>query len=857
MDENGDLNFKINQDQKTIEKAQNTQNFGEIKIDNFEESLNISDIGEDQGTIPKKEENQIITEDFSEDLDNIKEDEFTHRKISDYSIQSDEFKNEEINIEINTNKIKNKRIEEDISKKYTRKITKEELDNIPLPLFSCIYCSNMIIAFKHLSQEIVINKYLFQTSIYDIKDINKLIIYQPLIDKDKKNEKLLDIIIKSTEYIYYNYTNENIKNFFKSKNYMDICNNELNNNKKYLTQKIEETIVKKKKDFYFKDIKNIPKNSINNRCLFNSTNSLINNYNALSGLVETFPVNNNLNNNYNTNKINNTNNSNFSINFNSISLNNNEIGNICKDNNNFLVSIVEHIENNNEEQNELEDKEEFKDLLDLDEEKKFSKDNIIWDNYYYDIWNPSFSDIDNDKDIEEEDYDQIYFKCDVNDGVINNNKINQGNLLLNKKRKFIKYSYKKSKFNSNYNTNNDDIEDKKNYKLKVNLLKSQKSNNSVNFKLKPKSSVSQIKSFGSTNNSTMINFDNKNITNFSSIKDTNNSSQNLIYVNTIKENEIITNNNSLVMNNKDIPSKSQNFFHRLKQSQKAYPNFINMYNSCTFHPNINKSNKKVRTFNINKNFFHTNYLNFKIKNEYDISNIINKNKYNKNKCKIFKEKKIKERNKINIMDIKRIKNKNSFNFSKTVFNINSGANKTTSDFKNIIPKTFSHIFKGSKVISSKILFNQSYNRNKITNTKHNSNSNSNMNTNIIQNKIKNSTIKNNTHKKANLSQLAFAAKEREKITMDKIRQKIAELNRYIKNKRIANYNTNLNNRMKLNKIKDGGLYTTANTKNLNYISENKNNFDAKKKLCLSNSFLIRPKSKITDKNNKKKLFFKN
>ena len=63
--------------------------------------------------------------------------------------------------------------------------------------------------------------------------------------------------------------------------------------------------------------------------------------------------------------------------------------------------------------------------------------------------------------------------------------------------------------------------------------------------------------------------------------------------------------------------------------------------------------------------------------------------------------------------------------------------------------------------------------------KQNSNSNSNMNTNIIQNKIKNSTIKNNTHKKSNLSQLAFAAKEREKITMDKIRQKIAELNKAI------------------------------------------------------------------------------
>ena len=60
------------------------------------------------------------------------------------------------------------------------------------------------------------------------------------------------------------------------------------------------------------------------------------------------------------NKNNNTNNSNSSINFNSISLNNNEIGNgLYKDNNNLLVSIVEHIENNNECQNELEDKEEF------------------------------------------------------------------------------------------------------------------------------------------------------------------------------------------------------------------------------------------------------------------------------------------------------------------------------------------------------------------------------------------------------------------------------------------------------------------------------------------------------------------
>ena len=289
MDEEQYLNSNKENMSQNIEKPRNSHNFGEIKPENFDDSLTISDIAQDVPQTPIKEEKNLITEDFSEDLDNINEDEFTQRKLSDCSIQMEEFKNDEINLDVNTNevkKLKNKRTEEDISKRYTRKLTKEEMDNIPLPVFSCIYCSNMVVAFKHLSQEIVTNKYLFQTSIYDLKDINKLIIYQPLIDKDKKNEKLLNIIIKSTEYIYYNYTKENIKNFFSSKNYLDICNNELINNKKYLTQKIEDSIVKKKKDFYFKGIKNIPKNSINNRCLFNSTNSLINNYNALSGFVE-------------------------------------------------------------------------------------------------------------------------------------------------------------------------------------------------------------------------------------------------------------------------------------------------------------------------------------------------------------------------------------------------------------------------------------------------------------------------------------------------------------------------------------------------------------------------------------------
>ena len=882
MDEEQILNSNQNKSSKPNEKIKNNQNFGEIKLDNFEDSLNLSNIGEDQCSIPKKEEN-IFAEDFSEDLDNIKEDEFSQRKMSDCSMQSDEFKNEEINIDVNTNtlsnNLKSKMVSEDISKKFTKKLTREELDNIPLPVFSCIYCSNLTISVKHLSQEIITNKYLFQASIYDIEDINKLIIYQPLIDRDNKNEKLHDIIIKSTEYLFCSYNKENLQNFFSSKNYIDICNNELNNNKKYFTQKIEESIVKKKKDFYFKGIKNIPKNSINNRCLFNSTNSLINNCNALSGFVESIPVNiNNYNYNYITNKNNNTNNSNLSLNFNSISLNNNEFGNLCKDvhtnNNNLLVSIVEHIENNNENQNELDDKEEFMDLLELDEEKekekKISKENISWDKNYYDIWNPDISDVEDNDNSENNGFVDDYFKCEVNDfknNLLNNyntNKKNSGNVFINKKRKFIKPNPKK-RSSKNNNANNETEESQKNYKLKVNLLKTKTSNNSINFKLNQKSSISQVKSLGSTNSSTMINLDSdckmKNSNNFSNIKDLSNNSQILIHVNTIQENENfskIINNSSLLGNNKDVPNKTINFFHGLKINKiKPYRNFINVNNSCTFHPNINGTNNKFIKFNTNKNFFNTNHFNFEIHSNYDISNIINTNKYSMNKFKIFKEKKIKKRNKIEIIDIQKTININkakekinNINFSKTIYNINlsSSNSRIMPEIRFKTKTSINRLFNKTKIFSSNLIFSQNFARNKkIIPFKNSSN------TNIKTDKIKNRSIIYNC-KKLNSPQISSRLKEKEKKSVDKIRQKIEELNKYIKNNRKGIGKTNLNNKIKANKIKSGGVYTVSNNKNYNIISQSKN-FFGKRKLCLSNSFFFRPKSKAIENNNCKKFLF--
>ena len=879
MDEKEYLNFNQNESPNHKENGKNIHNFGEIKLDNFEDSLNISNIGDDQYNIPKKEENKIFAEDFSEDLDNIKDDEFTQRKLSDCSMQSDEFKNEEINIDVNTNSLNNnlksKAISEDISKKFTKKLTKEELNNIPIPVFSCIYCSNLSIAVKHLSQEIITNKYLFQASIYDIRDINKLIIYQPLIDRDDKNEKLLNIIIKSTEYLYYSYNQENIKTFFNSKNYADICNNEENNNKKYFTQKIEESIVKKKKDFYFKGIKNIPKNSVNNRCLFNSTNSLINNYNALSGFVETIPVNiNNFNCNYITNKNSNSNNSNLSLNFNSISLNNNEIGNIGKDthinNNNLLVSIVEHIENNNENQNELDDKE-VMDFLELDEDKekeqKISKENIAWDKSYYDIWNPVFSDIEDNDDNDVDDFVDNYFKCEVNNfknDLINNYNINKkknGKVFINKKRKFIKPNNKKKVIN-NFNVNNETEGGKDNYKLKVNLLKPKNLNNSINYKSNQKMSVSQVKSFGSTNSSTMINFDNdckiKNSNNFSNIKDKSNNSQILIHVNTIHENENfskIINNSSVLGINKYMPNITKNFFHGPRMNQiKPYLNFTKVNNSCAFNPNINHLDKKFMKFNTTKHFLNTNHFNFKINSNYDISNINNTNKYSKNKFRLIKENKMKERIKL---DFKKYKNKiktteklNNFTFSKTIYNVNpaSSNNRIIHDIKNKNKASINNLFNKTKIFSSNLIFSKNCTRNrKITHFKYNSNNN------LKNNNTKNRTI-NYNQKKINSSPISSQMKEKEKISMDKIRQKIAELNKYIKSKRNNECNTNFNNIIKTNNIKKGGVYGLRTHKNLNIISEDKN-FFGKRNLCLSNSFLFGPKSKATEKNNNKKFFF--
>ena len=152
--------------------SQNMPIIGEIKADNFEDNLNISDIKneiKDNKNIEDSNHkmdkclnyisNKSIENEFSEDLDDINE-EFSQRKMSISSLESGEFNDNFTNNFSNINNTNKRKTDLESNKKYIRKITKEELNNIPLPVFSCIYCSNEVIAFKHLLQEIITNKYL-------------------------------------------------------------------------------------------------------------------------------------------------------------------------------------------------------------------------------------------------------------------------------------------------------------------------------------------------------------------------------------------------------------------------------------------------------------------------------------------------------------------------------------------------------------------------------------------------------------------------------------------------------------------------------------------------------------------------
>ena len=287
----------------------------------FESSMNISEI---EGKENERTNKNIIKEN---DIDNSLNSYIYLDNLSIHQLHKD------ININIkNENNIK-------------KKLTKEDLDNIPLPIFSCIYCSNDYISFRHLSNEILSYKYYNETSIYDMKILNKIINYQPIIDQYNNNFKLLDIIIKNTDYLKKYYSKQNCLTFYNSEEYKKFF---LANNlkiKNLLLQKCENFIIRKKnKDLTNKRInsnKYINRNISYNRLSFHNNNNSIgkDNFDKIFG---------NIKNNNNT-IVTGTGTHSSLNNIVSFSLNNNDNNNnnnLYFNNINIMENIMEKIEKN-------------------------------------------------------------------------------------------------------------------------------------------------------------------------------------------------------------------------------------------------------------------------------------------------------------------------------------------------------------------------------------------------------------------------------------------------------------------------------------------------------------------------------
>ena len=487
---NEDENLNINK----ITESKNNFNDKDLLLNDFEADLNISDIvNNDANEIKSRKnsknnnpfENTSIDKSLSDDFENINKMNIINENIENSNESS--IQNIQIDLNNNNNDDENKKI---------KKRTKDDLNNTPLPIFECLYCTNEKIVFGHFINETLSKKYLLQTSIYDMNDLDKLILNKRLINKDDKNEKLLNLVIKNTEYIKYYIPREKSTIYFNSIIFSNLCKKNEIDNHRLFKQKIEDSIVRKKKDFYFKGINKIPRNSMNNKCLFNSTNSLINNFNALSGLVEPVPQinanNNNVKNNYTIATCSNNN----SINFNSLSLNNNDFNCYCKDNNNMLDYIVEKIEKNDESVNYADDKEEILDFFKFDLSRKITKKDIKWENKFYDIWKPDISsdfdendnndneytiNIKNSNNIEDNKNKSINISNLNNKNIINNKSIN-----INKSMGFIKYNI--SKKNNNliftFNKNKEKNKDKNKYNdINKNTLNNINKNSTTNVKI--------------------------------------------------------------------------------------------------------------------------------------------------------------------------------------------------------------------------------------------------------------------------------------------------------------------------------------------------------------------------------------
>jgi hypothetical protein len=125
-------------------------------------------------------------------------------------------------------------LNEEKKSKIVKKLTKEDLKTIPIPIFECLFCADEYLSFRHYINEIMTMKYLYNVERKDIILIDFLINNNLLEIKENKNyivnkfgnrnninlfriNSLIKLLFDNTQYINKYYNIEQSKLYLKQK----------------------------------------------------------------------------------------------------------------------------------------------------------------------------------------------------------------------------------------------------------------------------------------------------------------------------------------------------------------------------------------------------------------------------------------------------------------------------------------------------------------------------------------------------------------------------------------------------------------------------------------------------------------
>ena len=629
----------------------------------FNNSFNLSDVSKidinDEKINLKNDKNNHINNNYIDNID-------VNISLESLFISKNNLANQYLKVNKGSNK---------------KKLRKEDLNNIPLPIFSCIYCSNDKLSFKHLSNEILTNKYLFQTSIFDLKELDILINYNPKKSRVNQNNKLIKIFIKNLEYINRFYNKKEINYFFNLKISKIKCIPTILLNDKKYQNIIEKEKKKETKNIYLKYIKNINNIHKNKSKLFYSRNleNYYTKYNLYkkytkgkSNFYNAITQNSCISNSFNRNNL-----SFFNLKSKSNYYNKNKINSLgkIKTNNkkNYKnkINSLGKIKTNNKKNLESMNKKSFKIVQDdkSQEERKLflfidgnnhlkrkiTKNDIEWEKDFYDIYNPIIND---DLLLPQNNVNEFYNrKIDNQKNIYEKNK--KSNLKLNKYihsennifKNSNKYKSPKFQFNRSFKDKNNKsssflLKKKNDLKLKILEIKN------INFNINKRYNLSNIQSpkkeynLNNNNNSPLYSkIKLKNLYSKSEKKITNIRSKKIIKLNKNILVNYITNIKNNLFYSKSINKKIKNNIHNISRNNTDIKKKIINYNKNNFdflqnkncniqNDIISKSDKRKKynlllsnnNYNFNNNLFNKSLFN---KSNFELKTKPNELQYNK------------------------------------------------------------------------------------------------------------------------------------------------------------------------------------------------------------------------------------